>query len=234
MPSANWIEFQLSFQHWLTSPVVGLRQLVLDVAVAVEVAAVLDPGQRGAGVGLEGADQLVVAGPAVVLVQQHEEQRRGVGGSEVRGVRALAARGELAEAQLVQDLAGLLLVEVVAHRRLAGGEHAQGRRGQPGQVGQRLEARDQAVAAEQRHEPRQPGRGQRRALGEIGMDPQRGEVAEAGAVGAHERRVVRLAGPARGRATPRARPTSRRARLRQRASRLAARERELPAARRGG
>jgi hypothetical protein len=25
LPSANWIEFQLSFQHWLISPVVGLR-----------------------------------------------------------------------------------------------------------------------------------------------------------------------------------------------------------------
>ena len=117
VPSANWIAFQLSFQHWLTSPVAGLRQRVLDVSVAVGVAAVLDPGQRRAGVGLQRADQLVVAGPAVVLVQQDQEQRRGVGGPEVRRVRALTARGELAESQLVQDLAGLLLVEVVAARR---------------------------------------------------------------------------------------------------------------------
>ncbi len=76
---------------------------------------------------------------------------------------------------------------------LAGGEHAQRGRGQPGQVGQRLEARDQAVAAEQRHEPRQSGRGQRGALGEVGMQPQRAEIAEARAVGARQRRVLGLA-----------------------------------------
>jgi hypothetical protein len=81
---------------------------------------------------LQLADQLVVAGPAVVLVQQDEEQRRGVGAPEVRRVRPLAARGQLAEAQLVQDLAGLLLVEVVAHRGLAAGEHAQRGGRQPG------------------------------------------------------------------------------------------------------
>ena len=128
----------------------------------------------------------------MVLVEQDEEQRRRVGGSEVRRVRALPARGELAEAQLVEDLAGLLLVEVVALLGLAGGEHAQRGGRQPGQVGQRLEARDQAVAAEQRHEPRQSGRGQRRALGEVGMHAQRGEIAEARAVGASQRRVLGL------------------------------------------
>ena len=122
VPSANWIEFQLSFQHWLTSPVTRVAAFVLDVAVAVEVPAVLDPGQRRTGVGLELADEPVVAGPAVVLVEQDEEQRRRVGGPEVRRVRSLAQRRQLAEAQLVQDLARLLLVEVVARLRLAGGE----------------------------------------------------------------------------------------------------------------
>ena len=48
----------------------GVAALVLDVAVAVEVAAVLDPSQRGASVRLQLANQRVVAGPAVVLVEQ--------------------------------------------------------------------------------------------------------------------------------------------------------------------
>jgi hypothetical protein len=56
----------------------------------------------------------------VVLVQQNEEQGCGIGGPEVRGVRELTARGELAEAQLVQDLVRLLLVEVVAPTDRAG------------------------------------------------------------------------------------------------------------------
>ena len=141
---------------------------VLDVAVAVEVAAVLDPGQRSAGVALERADERVVAGPAVVLVEEDEEQRRRVGASEVRRMGALAACGELTEAQLVQDLSGLLLVEVVSLVGLASGEYAQRRRGQLREVRERLVARDQAVATEQRHEPRQSCRGQRRASARSG------------------------------------------------------------------
>jgi hypothetical protein len=93
---------------------------------------VLDPVQGRTGIGLQGAYELRVARPAVVLVQEDEEQGRGVGGPEVRGVRELTARGELAEAQLVQDLARLLFVEVVALLGLAGGKHAQGRCCQPG------------------------------------------------------------------------------------------------------
>ena len=129
-----------SFQHWFTSPVagcgVGTRR-----SRRRRGRRIVDPRQGGAGVGLERADELGVAGPALVLVEEDEEQRRGVGGPEVRRVRPLAEGGELAEAKLVEDLARLLLAEVVAHGALAGGEHAQGRGGEPGQVRQRLVAR---------------------------------------------------------------------------------------------
>src|ERR1700722_16865055 len=120
---------------------------VLDVTVPVGVAAVIDPLQRRSGIWLERAYERVVAGPAVILVEQDQEQRRGVGRPEVGRVRALAASRELAEAQLVQDLAGLAFVEVLALARLGAGEHAQRRRGELGQVRERLKARDQAVAA---------------------------------------------------------------------------------------
>src|SRR6202034_4449871 len=83
---------------------------VLDVPIAIGVPAGLDPGQRRTSMGLERADKLIVARPTVVLVKENQEQRRCVGAPVVRGVRALPARGELAKAQLVQDLARLLFV----------------------------------------------------------------------------------------------------------------------------
>src|SRR6478735_6209146 len=103
---------------------------------------------------------------------------------------SLTPRSELTEAQLVQDLSRLLLVEVITYLSLASGEPPQRGRRQPREVGQCLEARDQAVATEERHEPRQSGRGQCRALGEVWVHTKRAEIAEAGPVGAHEGRVV--------------------------------------------
>ena len=69
------------------------------------------PGPR-----LQLAHQLRVAGPALVLVEQHHEQRRGVGVAVVRRVRPLLERGHLAVAHLVQDPARVLLAEVVDAR----------------------------------------------------------------------------------------------------------------------
>ena len=54
----------------LVAPLVG------DVAVALQVGVVVDPGQGGPGRRLEGAHQPGVAGPALVLVEEHEVQRR--------------------------------------------------------------------------------------------------------------------------------------------------------------
>ena len=102
---------------------------------------------------------------------------------------SLTTRGELTEPQFVQDLAGLLLLEVVSCLRLTGREHTQGGRRQSGEVGQRLQARDQAVTTEQRHEPRQPRRREGRVLVQIRAHAKRTEIAEARAVGARERRV---------------------------------------------
>ena len=59
------------------------------------------------------ARQRRVARPALVLLEQDQEERRGVGGAVVGRVRPLLEGGHLAEAQLVQDLAGLLVAEGV-------------------------------------------------------------------------------------------------------------------------
>jgi hypothetical protein len=108
-------------------------------------------------------------------------------------VRALTGDGQLAEADLVQDLAGLLVAKVVVRRALARG---QGRQRGPGQlrpVREHLVARDQAVAAEQRHEPRQPGGGQAHILERgLRVEAQGGEVGEAALIHLTQRVVVGL------------------------------------------
>ena len=85
--------------------------LVLDVAVTIAVAVLVDPHQRGSRVRLELTDELGIAGPALVLVEQDEEERRRVGGAVVGRLRTLVEVYEFAEAQLVEDLAGLLIAE---------------------------------------------------------------------------------------------------------------------------
>ncbi len=74
------------------------------------------------------------------------------------GERGLAERGRLSHAQLVQHLAGLLVARVVDAPAEPGREQAQRPRGDVGREAQRLEAGDQAVAAEQRGEPGDPRR----------------------------------------------------------------------------
>src|SRR5581483_3122782 len=62
----------------------AVSPLVLDVPVAVAVAVAVDPREGGAGMGLELSHQLAIAGPALGLVEQDQEQRRRIGAAEVR------------------------------------------------------------------------------------------------------------------------------------------------------
>ena len=87
--------------------------LVPDVAVALEVGVLVDPGERRARLVLEVAHELAVARPALVLVQQHDVERRRVGAAVVGRVRALLERRHLAVAHLVEDAARILVAEVV-------------------------------------------------------------------------------------------------------------------------
>ena len=170
-----------SFQPWLARPRVGLP-LVLDEAVAVEVAVLSIQPQRGERVRPEPVDELVVAGPALVLVEQHQPQRRRVDRAVVGRVRDLVGARQLAGAQLVQDLARLRVAPVVDLGRL-----------EPRQQGQRV-ARDlrpdgqqlQAVMIESRPNRRaEPGH----AGGDVALAGLRAGVEQQAQVGAARARA---------------------------------------------
>ena len=95
--------------------------LVLDEAVAVEVAGVVDPGQGREGVRPQAVEQRVVARPGIRLAQEDEPQRRRVDAAVVGVVGRLARAGHLAGAQLVQDLARLRVVPRIVGRSPGGG-----------------------------------------------------------------------------------------------------------------
>jgi hypothetical protein len=172
--------------------------LVPDVAVAHEVGVLVDPGQSGARFVFQLAHQLRVAGPALVLVEQHHVERRRVHGAVVRRVRAFFERRHLAVPHLVQDAARILVAEVVAAAALAFAELAQRGGRELGRERQRLQAREDAVAAEHGHEPREAGGRQTAATGGPGREAQGREVDQAARVdhlqplpvGLQRRRVV--------------------------------------------
>ncbi len=97
----------------LVAEALGGARPVLDVAVAVSIPGLVDPGERRQSVVAQRADQLLVAGPAPVLGQQDQPQGRRVGAAVVRAVRLETELGELAHPQLVQDLARLHVPEVI-------------------------------------------------------------------------------------------------------------------------
>ena len=148
---------------------------VLDEAVAVEVAVLVDPGERAQRGLPEVADERRVARPAPDLGEEDEVERRRVN-------RAVVAReprfGSLAVAHLVDDLAGLGVDRRVVLGRLQRGEDTERVVRELRPEEERLQARDQRVAAEDRHEPGHP-RG-RKLAGDtrVLVHPQRREVGD--------------------------------------------------------
>ena len=133
------IEFHESFQHWFSRPVSSLRAGTRRSRRRRGRRTSSIHASAARALGSSSRDESRVAGPALVLVEQHQEERRGVGGAVVGRVRPLAEGGDLAEAQLVQDLAGLLVAEAVdsvslaARRaRAASSRRARGRTAGPG------------------------------------------------------------------------------------------------------
>src|SRR3546814_4754180 len=56
---------------------------IFDEAVAVGVAERVDPFERGEDVRPDHPDRLEIAGPAVIIARQHDEERRGVDGAVI-------------------------------------------------------------------------------------------------------------------------------------------------------
>ena len=121
------------------------------------VGVLIDPVQSRPRLAFELADKACVTGPALVLVEEHDIERRGVGGTVVRRVRALFEGRHLAVAHLVGDAPGILIAEVVDSGSLPVAEGAKRRGGELGRERERLQAGEDAVSSEHGHEPRQPG-----------------------------------------------------------------------------
>ena len=76
-PSAKRVESWESFHPWFSQAAVAGAE-VLDVAVAVAVAELVDPCERAIGGREQRVDLLPAIAPPLQLAEQHDEQRRGV------------------------------------------------------------------------------------------------------------------------------------------------------------
>src|SRR3972149_4124939 len=83
--------------------------LFRHVAVAIGVAVGVQPIERGRERVVKLPEKAQVAGPFVVLARQPEEEGCGVDAAVVRRVRKLTRLRHLAAAELMQDLAWLLV-----------------------------------------------------------------------------------------------------------------------------
>jgi hypothetical protein len=146
--------------------------------VAAHAVGVLEhPGQRQPGGALELADELFVGGPAPDLVQEDQEERGSVHRAVVGGLRYLCEVGELPAPELVRDLPGLRVPEVVPLGGLVPGERPERVLRRLGAEYHGLVARDQGVPPEEGHEPRRPRRRHQQAS--PGVEGERLEVLEA-------------------------------------------------------
>ena len=139
--------------------------LVLDEPVAVAIAPLVDPVERGVERRAQLRHRVEVERPAVVAARDHQEQRRRVDGAVVGRVRDLPGAGELAGAQLVQDLARLGVAPALVGVGLQPREHEQRAARDLGVDHQRLAGAQQRVAAERRDVPgnaRRPAADRRR------------------------------------------------------------------------
>ncbi len=135
--------------------------LVLHEAVAVAVAVLVDPGERPEGGLAKTSCDLCVTRPAPHLGEQDEVQRCRIDRAVVPGEPLL--RGP-AGAQLVNDLPRLRVDPRVVDLRLEVGQGRERAHAQLRAEEHRLQAGDDRVAAEDRHEPRHTRCGQHSSI----------------------------------------------------------------------
>ena len=95
---------------------------VLDEAVAIAIAVVVDPFQGSQDVRPDLAQEFDVRGALVVGGGKHDEQRRAVDGAVVAAEGHLAQLSHFALAHLVQDFAGLRIALWIDAGGLRGGQ----------------------------------------------------------------------------------------------------------------
>ncbi|MGA1525868.1 MAG: hypothetical protein ACO4CZ_18030 [Planctomycetota bacterium] len=130
---------------------------VLEETVAVDVAELAHPSERRLDVGQERGDVLLGHPPPPGLVGEDDEQRGRVDRAVV-AVGQVAAAGERAVPDLVEDLPRLLLADGVLLPPLTPGEDVQRPAREVGVERQRHERGPERVPPEQRQEPRAAGR----------------------------------------------------------------------------
>ena len=107
-----------------------VASLIGDVAIPHPVAIVVEPFEGRAGRLFELADQVAVACPQLVFVEQYQEQRRRVGAAEIWRMRPFGEGRHLSDARLVEDLSRLFVAERVDAGSLPRREDPKGGRGQ--------------------------------------------------------------------------------------------------------
>src|SRR5579883_109620 len=163
--------------------------VVVDVAVAVLVAVAAHPAERALDRRLELLEKACIAGPLRVMRQRNEEEDRRIDRAVAGALRHKTEPRQFADAQLVQDLAGLLLLLLRMTRALPFREEAKRMRSQLGPIGKALQRRHEAVAAEQGDEPGDPS-GDEAAL--LALDRQKLNVGQRPVKGCVETRIVAL------------------------------------------
>ena len=101
--------------------------MILDKAIAVAVTVLIAPAQGRFDIRPDRLDGLPVTRALVVLARQHDEERCCVDGAVVAPERHLTESRHLAQAALVQDLAGLSIggrIDVGSLHRSQVAQHA--------------------------------------------------------------------------------------------------------------
>ena len=127
--------------------------LELDEEVAVEIAALFHPFERGADARLEISDEIALGHPARGLGREPHEERRRVDRAVVRRAEGAAGPHDLALPDLVRDPSGLLVALGHVARALVVGELSQHRGREVAAQRQRHQGGHDRVASERRDEP---------------------------------------------------------------------------------
>src|SRR5262249_29238274 len=86
---------------------------IFEITVAVDISVMLHPGEGPFDLAAQLMKRLQAAGQVGGASQKNQEEQRGVDRAVIGRVRDLAGTGQLADAKLVQDLAGLLVAPVI-------------------------------------------------------------------------------------------------------------------------
>ena len=128
-------------------------RLIFDVAVAIEIAELIDPAQSCFDVRTQLIEDTQITGPRRMTAHEDQPQGCRIDRAIVRRVRNLVEVRHLSDAQFVEDFARLLIAPFVSLCSLVIGEQPDRLFGNFGVVGEHLKRGDDAIASEKRGIP---------------------------------------------------------------------------------